>query len=558
MDFCTYFDRNYLWKGLGLYESLNNHCPDFRLWILCMDDKTETILNALRLPKVTLLSLERVEDEALRVAKRDRTAAEYCWTVTPHLPLYLFQKYGDIEVLAYLDADLYFFSNPKPIYDEFGSNSIGIFEHRFPDENIEQAKRVGIFNVGMLLFRNDREAHRCLQWWSEKCLKSCQLLYDGIVVGDQGYLNDWPQRFGRVAVIQYEGGGIGPWNIGRYEFSKKDGEVYVNSVPLIFYHFIRLKICRNLKYDYAPVPRNVEKLIYFPYTNALSKAIRLVWKVDASKAFEYSKAPGPLIRLKRKVKGPLLASVNSTKTLKRKVIAKVEKWRNSFRMGQNHVFPQKNTLRNSWKDESVAQDQLKLVETQIDWPQLVPPYKIFVKVIRDILMQYMLPNPAMLLDIGCGVGHYGELIRRYLQRSFIYTGTDYSKYMIKAARETWPDYGTFIVDDIFHSSMRYYKFDILMASALVDVIDEFEKVLNILLSNTHKILILHRQRITEQESYSVVTKGYPGQETCRSFLNLADLLEKCKKYNLEVRKEVEVQEGIYTFVIVNVSWENGL
>jgi len=59
--FCTYFDLNYLPRGLALYRSLLRTCPRFRLWILCMDDGCYDTLTRLHLPHVEVISLEEFE-----------------------------------------------------------------------------------------------------------------------------------------------------------------------------------------------------------------------------------------------------------------------------------------------------------------------------------------------------------------------------------------------------------------------------------------------------------------------------------------------------------------
>jgi len=88
--FCTYFDRNYLPRGLALYRSLQCHCPAFQLWVLCMDAACYETLSALALPDVHLIAREDFEagDEGLLAAKQTRSLIEYYFTCTPSLPLW--------------------------------------------------------------------------------------------------------------------------------------------------------------------------------------------------------------------------------------------------------------------------------------------------------------------------------------------------------------------------------------------------------------------------------------------------------------------------------------
>ena len=40
-------------------------------------------------------------------------------------------KFKDINLITYLDADLLFYSSFEPIFNEIGNSSIAIIEHRF-------------------------------------------------------------------------------------------------------------------------------------------------------------------------------------------------------------------------------------------------------------------------------------------------------------------------------------------------------------------------------------------------------------------------------------------
>src|SRR5689334_18462355 len=66
--YCTYFDHNYLSRGLALYFSLRRHAPGARLWVLCLTDACHKTLMALNLPDLVACRLADFEAADLEVA----------------------------------------------------------------------------------------------------------------------------------------------------------------------------------------------------------------------------------------------------------------------------------------------------------------------------------------------------------------------------------------------------------------------------------------------------------------------------------------------------------
>lgn len=249
--FCTYFDQNYLPRGLALYRSLQEHCPEFKLWVLCMDEATYQALTQLKLPEVELIALADFEkgDEPLLATKLNRSRVEYYFTSTPSLPLYILNHWQAVELITYLDADLFFFSGPTPLFEELGTGSIGIIGHRFP-LHLRNLEIHGIYNVGWISFRRDENALACLTWWREQCIEWCYDRVDEGRYADQKYLDDWPSRFRNVVVLKHKGANLAPWNLNNYHLrSKKENTVMVDEDPLIFFHFHRLKQINQWLYD---------------------------------------------------------------------------------------------------------------------------------------------------------------------------------------------------------------------------------------------------------------------------------------------------------------------
>jgi len=284
-NFCTLFDKNYLTRGLALYDSLLKFCPDFKIWMLCMDAESYEMLKSLNLEKIIPLKIEEIEDKCLLSVKNTRTSAEYCWMMSSSLPLYILEKIG-VDMITYLDADLYFFQPLNSIYDEFGSNSIMIIPHWFPEKNKSQEKIGGIYNVGMLIFRNDKNGLECLKWWKEKCIEWCYAYYEDGKMGDQMYLDVWREKFKGVCILQNRGANVASWNIDNYSFFKKNDELWLKVIdggkefPLIFYHYHGLKIYAGVRGNICPYPITIcEPKIYAKYLQALNIAYKRVGEI---------------------------------------------------------------------------------------------------------------------------------------------------------------------------------------------------------------------------------------------------------------------------------------
>jgi len=276
--FCTYFDSNYSAMGLALYHSLRRHHPFFRLWVLCLDDDCHALLTRLALPGLEPIRMADFEegDTALLAAKANRRRIEYSFTFTPSLPLYLLRKNPGIDLITYVDSDLYFFSSPGPMFSSLGRNSIGIIPHRFSPENAHLAEN-GIYNVGWLSFRRDESGLACLQWWRERCLEWCYLQHSEGRYADQKYLDQWPKLFKGVVEITLPGANLAMWNVGGHRLSRNGWGVKVNRHPLIFFHFHGLRrpyrALFNLSTAYYRVTASHVLLwIFSPRTSANSSA----------------------------------------------------------------------------------------------------------------------------------------------------------------------------------------------------------------------------------------------------------------------------------------------
>ena len=276
MNLVTMFDWSYRVKGLALYDSLARHTKDFHLHILALDENTWDFLVKRNLKNVTVIKLESIETQQLLDIKQKRSWAEYVFTLTPSLT-YSVLCHHNLAELAYLDSDVFFFSDPTPLYEEVENSEIAIVPHRFAEKDLGHLP-AGKYNVGWVYFKNTPGARKCLMQWRDQCLDWCGTKTQNGKYADQKYWDALVPQYGVHSVKQL-GSDVAPWNNEQYSYTSKNGKIYVDGEPLVFFHFHELEHDTNgniTKYTNWELHPDVKKLVYPVYENTLREVS--LWK----------------------------------------------------------------------------------------------------------------------------------------------------------------------------------------------------------------------------------------------------------------------------------------
>jgi len=277
--FTTVLSSAYLFKGLGMYQTLKRHCSDFKLFILCADDECYRIIQDMKLADIELLRVRQIENVIIREAKNNRSYLEFCWTLKPAALYYVMKHYRNAEYYAHLDADLYFFSDPAVLFVEAPGADLYLVDHNNSEEFLHTYETSGRFNTGFVGCRNSDTARNAVKWWRDRCVKQCPSIPDPInkLFGDQRYVERWLELFEGVHVIENKGANVAVWNIRGYNISSKNDEVYVDNSPLIFYHFSGFCILNENEFSltwFQPIEENGLNLIYLPYMKLIQANIK--------------------------------------------------------------------------------------------------------------------------------------------------------------------------------------------------------------------------------------------------------------------------------------------
>lgn len=285
----TIFDKHHLGRAVCLRQSLNEHAPNAHVRFLCLDQISYDISKKMNLKETTVMKPEDLNDKELLDSRPSRTNPEFASTAKPAFLRFMLNSgiVGKEDLLVFVDPDFLFYNSPELIFEKaYKSGSIVITPHRFPKRRENEKNVKGTYNAGIVFFKNDESAKKCLEDWRLQCIDWCYLRFEDGKIGDQGYMNDWPKKYKGVYELWDKEVNLSNWNIENYKITKKDGNFFVDEKTLICYHFHGLKIYFNSSNSLKAYPITVYHTgIYEKYIEELGSAYKKIQEIESGWQF---------------------------------------------------------------------------------------------------------------------------------------------------------------------------------------------------------------------------------------------------------------------------------
>ena len=131
----------------------------------------------------------------------------------------------------------------------------------------------------------DAEGMAWLSKWRQQCIDWCYYKLEEGKLGDQKYLDEWPELYKKCHVIEHIGAGVAPWNYCQYNFDTKNiKNILVDNNELIFYHFHGFQMLANGEFDRvskfysdkSPAP----EIVYKAYEDTLISMLDRIRKIE--------------------------------------------------------------------------------------------------------------------------------------------------------------------------------------------------------------------------------------------------------------------------------------
>ncbi|SDM88621.1 Nucleotide-diphospho-sugar transferase [Bacillus sp. OK048] len=287
--YCTIMTKSRLYQFLALIVSLTKvRAGKFRFHVLCVDKETYDLLEKMNWDSV-IVSRDEELGEDIVALKKERRIHEYCWSLKALWLETVLKKYAKSSRVTFMDSDLYFWEDPELIFKAQPDCSVLLsreekYRPEWGQKFIKRLTRLtGEYNSGFISFKHDEMGLACLAWWREKTLEACNIDPRKGIFGDQKYLNEMPQLFANICDITTAGVNVGIWNYQKYTFTEKDGHVWIDQSPLIFYHFSGVRVInRDNRAEVIHETHENTPMVFTIYQDIITKLVKMVKQLEPS------------------------------------------------------------------------------------------------------------------------------------------------------------------------------------------------------------------------------------------------------------------------------------
>jgi len=206
--FCTYFDIDYLIRGLALHESLSKNCDNFTLYVLALDERVKLFFAKNHFANIIVVEIKDLENFEPRLVnlKIERKQIDFIFTLTPILIKYTAHvSMNSTSYIHYVDADIYFYADFENYVKLLNNSDVAIVPHNYNILISKFYRKYGNFNVGVVSFKKTETSRKTLDWWADACIDWCHDFPDSGRYADQGYLDNFPSIQGNFNFFHFHG-----------------------------------------------------------------------------------------------------------------------------------------------------------------------------------------------------------------------------------------------------------------------------------------------------------------------------------------------------------------
>lgn len=244
--FCTIITNSHLHFALALHESIVRFVDDVDFHVLIVDSfdfEGQNIPVNFHIYRVNDLTETPVSQKIYdKYYGKGKGLDTFRWSMKAVFMNHLLS--GNSDSVIYLDADLFFFSDPTCFFDLLKHYNVllsPVFRCSDPDLDYKDFFRHSLHGLYCAGFVGaNRNGMAAMQWWADTCSKVCKKDLKIGSYDDQSHLNLMPVLFEKVHIMLHRGCNVASWNLISNPRSIVDNKLILNGThELIFVHFAR-------------------------------------------------------------------------------------------------------------------------------------------------------------------------------------------------------------------------------------------------------------------------------------------------------------------------------